>query len=295
MTLSKLMLPETIMMSSGGILVLSHVGALKYLESKKRLSRVKRWAGVSGGALLATCIVLGYTIREMQEICERFDFQVLQKIDQEGPFRFLETFGLDTGENIQKFICALFRVHGWSPQITFMDLHKSKCKDLIVWAADIDTGSLKEFSFEKTPDFQVAIALQASMQIPIIYPPLTDVDSNHLLVDGALIHSMPLSELREEYLKTTLGILCKSQPPQPAPRDVLGYVKHLVSIGIDSRTQLILNQYGDKIINISLPSDFSGINFNLTVEQKKLLLDSGENAAKQWCNNCSVPKRRHSI
>jgi NTE family protein len=296
--------PKTIILSSGGILVLAHVGALITLDSHKLLSNVTKWGGVSGGALIATCIALGYTLKEILEICERFDFQVLQKIDEDSPFTFMNTLGLDKGDTLTKFINALFTVRGWSPNITFNDLYSERKSNIIIWAADIDTGSLIEFSINKTPNISIAFALHASIQIPIIYPPLLYSESGHLLVDGALIHSMPLDELCMNEQNECLGILCRSQPPQPCPRDVIGYVKHIISVGMDSRSKMILKQFEGKVIHIILPSNFSGTNFNLSLEQKKQLLDAGSAAATEWYNSKIHQieqkqqfriKRRHSI
>jgi NTE family protein len=292
--------PKSIILSSGGILVLAHVGALITLDSHKLLSNVTKWGGVSGGALIATCIALGYTLKEILDICERFDFQVLQKIDEDSPFTFMNTLGLDKGDTLTKFINALFTVRGWSTHLSFKELYIQIKSNIIIWASDIDTGTLIEFSTEKTPDAEIAFALHASIQIPIIYPPLIHKDTDHLLVDGALIHSMPLDELDTTDKDSCLGILCRSQPPQPCPRDVIGYVKHIISIGMDSRSKMILKQFDGKVIHIVLPSNFSGTNFNLSIEQKKQLLDVGSSAATEWYNskiNDSIHKniRRHSI
>jgi len=289
--------PETILMSSGGIHVLSHIGVLKYLDSKKRLKNVKRWAGVSGGALIATCIVLGYTLKEIQDVCERFDFQVLQHMDEEVPFRFMEMLCLNSGENVTKFIHALFRVHGWSAEVTFSGLRDAGRPDLIVWSADMDAGQLKKFSFETTPDESVAFALQASMQIPIMYPPLVHKETGHILVDGALIDSMPIWDLGDDIVKNTLALLCRSPPQNPSPRDVIGYVKHLIMTSMDSHKVKILNsQYKDRIINITLPRQFLEINFNLSVDEKRELLDYGYTIAEQWSGSINIqPKRRYSI
>jgi NTE family protein len=296
--------PKTIILSSGGILVLAHVGALITLDSHKLLSNVTKWGGVSGGALIATCIALGYTLKEILEICERFDFQVLQKIDEDSPFTFMNTLGLDTGNTLTKFINALFTVRGWPINITFKQLYTENNSNIIIWASDIDSGTLIEFSTDKTPDAEIAFALHASIQIPIIYPPLLNKETDHLLVDGALIHSMPLDELSDDDRDNCIGILCRSQPPQPCPRDVIGYVKHIISVGMDSRSKMILKQFDGKVIHIVLPSNFSGTNFNLLLEQKHQLLESGSSAATEWynskmtCNfikNSSFKNRRHSI
>ena len=296
--------PKSIILSSGGILVLAHVSALIILDSHKLLSNVTKWGGVSGGALIATCIALGYTLKEILEICERFDFQVLQKIDEDSPFTFMNTLGLDNSDTLTKFINALFTVRGWPINITFKELYALNKSNIIIWASNIDTGTLVEFSIQKTPNTPISFALHASIQIPIIYPPLMYKDTNHLLVDGALIHSMPLDELDISDYDTCLGILCRSQPPQPCPRDVIGYIKHIISIGMDSRSKMILKQFNGKIIHIVLPSNFSGTNFNLSLEQKKILLEAGSSAANEWYRskieehsfkNIKKCIRRHSI
>jgi NTE family protein len=55
---------------------------------------------------------------------------------------------------------------------------------------------VKEMSYEKTPDMSVAKAIRASMSLPILYTPVKDGDS--LLVDGGLLHNLPLAFLKEE-------------------------------------------------------------------------------------------------
>jgi predicted acylesterase/phospholipase RssA len=191
----------------------------------------------------------------------------------------------------------LFRVHGWSAEVTFRGLHDAGRPDLIVWSADMDAGQLKNFSFETTPDESVAFALQASMQIPIMYPPLVHKETGHILVDGALIDSMPIWDLGDDIVKNTLALLCRSPPQNPSPRDVIGYVKHLIMTSMDSYKVTILNgQYKDRIINITLPRQFLEINFNLSVDEKRELLDYGYTIAEQWSGSRTILlERRNSI
>ena len=293
-------LPQIILFASGGIRVLSYVGALEVLESAGSLRAVRTWTGVSGGALIATAMAFGYSLPEMRQICEGFDFGILKQITEESPLRLLEgAYGLDSGETLARFVRALAHVKGISEEITFRELAGSgsgagsgagapPAKDLRIWAADLDAGSLRCFSAATTPNFPVLTALRASMTIPVVYDPVVG-PSGEFLVDGAVFNSFPMHSLTADERLITLGITTKNgaMVVTPCPRDFSGYLKNCLTIAMEYRSSPLVDLFRDSIVEI----DVQGIgttDFSLTAEQRTAMRLSGRTAALKFLKNFKV-------
>ena len=113
--------PKRIAMSGGGMLGLAHVGALDVLESQGLLRCVKEYIGISAGSLVALCICVGYTVSEMRNINNALDFRLMQNLDLETMLSFLDSYGLDNGQNFEKLLNILLRAKNLSPEITFAE------------------------------------------------------------------------------------------------------------------------------------------------------------------------------
>ncbi|MGB6267540.1 MAG: patatin-like phospholipase family protein [Olleya sp.] len=79
---------------------------------------------------------------------------------------------------------------------TFADFHNAKCKDIIVFASDLNTHNICEFSYYKTPNCIVAEAIRASMSIPFFFKSWqfsNKIPNDHIYVDGGVMFNYPLS------------------------------------------------------------------------------------------------------
>ncbi|HEU64225.1 MAG: hypothetical protein KR126chlam4_00258 [Candidatus Anoxychlamydiales bacterium] len=70
---------ENLVLEGGGAKGIAYIGALKELESLNALTNLKRVAGTSAGAIIATFIALGYNINEIQAIL--FETDLSQFLD----------------------------------------------------------------------------------------------------------------------------------------------------------------------------------------------------------------------
>jgi len=140
--------PKRIVFTGGGLRSLGHFGVLEVLEKKGYLKHVKEYIGVSAGAMVGFSTMLGYTIEEMKKVVTDFDFTVLQNAHPEVVLNFFSSYGVDTGEQLEKFIKALLRVKGHSTELTFGEWAKlfPKATRLRCYAANLNTCKLKEFS-----------------------------------------------------------------------------------------------------------------------------------------------------
>jgi len=85
---------------------------------------------------------------------------------------------------------------GLNENSTFADLKENGGKDLYVFASDLYTKDIVEFSYRKTPDVIIAEAVRASMSIPMFFQAWRFSNNNpndHLYVDGGVAYNYPLS------------------------------------------------------------------------------------------------------
>ncbi len=286
-------MPETILLASGGIRGLSYIGALEELERRGGLAAVKTWAGVSAGALTATALAIGYTIREMHDISVRFNFGILKNIDETSPLRLFEHYGLDNGELMRRFFAAIFRVRGLSADYKFKDLPAGR--DLKIWATNLSKGRLECFSKGATPDAEIAFALQASATIPVVYDPLR-LPCGDILIDGGVLNAFPLSSLTVTEREKTLGFICISDLTDSHPEDFTDYLKKFILLGFEYRSNSVIELFRDQVVAIDT-TDIAAINFDMTGAEKEELIKRGLKAMKQYLQNLKErqrPARRNS-
>ena len=300
----RLLPPKRIVFTGGGLRSLGHFGVLEVLQKKGLLNGIKEYMGVSAGALVGFCTMLGYTIEEMQKVVTEFDFTVLQNLHPELVFDFFSSYGMDTGEQLEKFLKALLRVKGFSLDLTFGEwaLRYPKAARLRCFATNLHTGKLKEFSTDATPEVSFVYALRASMSLPLYFTPVKDVETGHLLVDGGVIHNFPMNLLTEDEKEETLGIsfLYSRQAVQEIS-DFLTFFTQLYNCGFNPRTYQV--QQDNKLRCIIIPtSQMSAYNFDLTKEFRQELIDLGRQAAEDYCSNYlklifehRKPIRRYSV
>jgi NTE family protein len=275
--------PSIVMLASGGIRVLSYVGALEELDRNGCLGAVRTWCGVSGGALIATALAFGYTYAELREICERFDFGVLKHIDEQSPLRLLEgCYGLDSGKMLARFCSALAHVKGLPDTITFGQLAERAGPTLRIWCADLETGQARVMSAGTTPEFPVLQALQASMSIPIVYEPVVG-PSGELLVDGALLHSYPVHTLPASERVVTLGIIPHNRnvPVQKSEGGIKWYLVRCWTVMFDHRSDPILELFRGSTIQVEIDT-VSATDFDLDADERAGLVMAGRRAAREY-------------
>ncbi len=297
--------PTLIVLAAGGIRVLSYISALEELAKQGCLDGVQLWCGVSGGALIATALALGYTYTELRDMCERFNFGVLKHIDEQSPLRLLEgCYGLDSGEMLGRFCSALAHVKGLDDGITFSQLAARGGAGLRIWCADLERGELRLFSHATTPNSPVLLALRASMSIPIVYEPVVG-PSGEMLVDGALIHAYPIHTLTAAERANTLGVLPAVKVGTGASRggkmSIPMYLYRCWNSLIEHRSDPNVELFRSSTLSIEI-SDISPTDFDLTADQRAALITAGRRAARTYLRAFKVAReerilrlRRHSV
>lgn len=275
----------------GGVRGIAFVGALRELASKNILDGITRVAGTSAGSMVAAMICAKYSVDEIEELMHSLDFAKFE--DAKNPLRIVTHYGLYAGDYILEFVRNFLDSSPatLNAESTFLDLRNSGSRDLYVFASDLNTFSVTEFSADKTPLVKIAEAVRASMSIPVFFKAWQFSDgqpTNHLYVDGGLVFNYPLTffdhprfhtgngEVNEESLGLYLQTKQVPEERELAFDEVMHYARHLFETMLNS--QDIDFAEDDSQVRRSIMIDDLGIlstDFHISSDDMKKLVLSG--------------------
>lgn len=291
--------PKRICLSGGGIRAVAFLGALEVLETKGMLRTVNEYIGVSAGALVAFGLCIGYTVQEMKRLCMEFDFGLLRSFEADSAMNFLEQYGLDTGDNLQRFLESLLKQKQLPATLTFEEialqyplLPRFRC-----FATDLTTCEPREFSKAKTPSVTLLEALRATMSLPLYFTPIVDSLTGHHLTDGGVLHNYPMAFLKPEERYDALGLMFTNEHAENKQiHDFFDFLHQMFACIYVPRTRKILAEA--KHNTIVLPhGDYPNWNFEATKEEKVHLMEAAAAATQAFFATFPVqkPLRRYSV
>jgi predicted acylesterase/phospholipase RssA len=233
------------------------------------------------------CLAAGYTIAELREFTSRFNFQ--EVTDPDVASGWLLNLGFDTGNRLQKLVNAMLHEKGYADTVTFGEL-----KNLRVFATNINTGTLEEFSVHKTPTYPVAHAVRASMMLPYYFQPFICPITHHSYLDGGVISNYPLSYLTQKEREETLGLLITFKMDGVETVGIQELLYRPLHILIQNRSYNDYGTYPEQTINCQLPAS-NPVDFGMTLEKKTALMAAGRKAAIEFFKGFRKPVRRYSV
>ena len=275
---------ENLVFKGGGVQGIAYAGAIEALEKECILSGVKRTAGTSAGAVAAVLISLGYSSNEMVNVLGNTNFKKFQ--DDLNPLKLTKKYGLYRGEKLLKWVQEIIHQKTGNKNLTFADLENQGYKTLKVFASDLNTTSLTEFSYAKTPNVKIAESIRASMSIPLFFDAWKFPDeqpNNHIYVDGGVLYNYPITAFGD--LDKTLGFFIDINEADEGLdfNDVSSYLKHLFRTVLNAQdVDFFKTLESDKTTVIIKNKGISITNFNLTKEQKDILYLEGKNATLNY-------------
>jgi len=293
--------PRRLILSGGGIKVISIVGAIKTLQGKGHLSKVREACGVSAGAWMSFMIACACPIEVIERMILDLDFGKMRNFSPDSLIGFPETFGLDDGSHMCKMLESIFRiVLKINPEITFADMEKEKIANpkwltFRCWATDLNTHSIREFSNKKTPNVKIIDALRASMALPLYFTPTIDPETGHILSDGGIQGNLPLHHLSDDECEESLAIGFSNEKLAPPggtePQDLFSFLGAIFACLLHSRNESALERWKHKILRIPV-AEYPSWNFEASREDKNMLLDKGITSAKRWLSEISYSSRK---
>ncbi len=284
---------KNLVFKGGGVLGIAYAGAIKVLEDKRILQQIERVAGTSAGAITAALLSLRYSADEIKNIVDATDFKSFE--DGWDPLRIPSKYGLYKGDAFLSWMKKQITGKKFSPSATFNDFRKGGCRELRVFATDLNTKDLKMFSFSTTPDVVVAEAVRASMSIPLFfnawqfsaYNP-----DNHIYVDGGTVYNYPITTFdfsgvpNMETLGFHLDNINGAHVPNNLQYDhLLEYVKNVFDTILNA--QVIDLDHNPVDVRRTVKIDNLGISatdFKLTEPQKRALYQSGIDCTLKYLN-----------
>lgn len=288
---------KRLLFSGGGIRGVAFAGFLKELERRNLLKDVREFCGVSAGAFMSFLLAIGYSVDTIYKLCIEFDFTILPSLEPETIFHFFDQFGIDDGARLIRLLRSLLKHKGLSQYITFGELAAIPgMKGLRVWATDIESLELLEFSAKKTPNIDICIALMASMSYPIYFVPVKHPETHRLLMDGGVIDNYPIRVLSEREIGETLGasFIYKTniRPihsfPSMVTRIITGMRKNL--------NESVQSLYRHTTVMIPC-MEFSEMHIHATAEERQQIIDIAQKATHDFLERPQKVfiKRRHSV
>ena len=279
--------PKRIVFSGGGVKVIGFVGSLQVLYEKGYLKSVKEYCGVSAGAFLAFMMAAQVSLNLIESLILELDFSLIRNLTPEGIIGFPETFGLDDGHNLIRFLESILKIAvKMDATMTFAELHSKSPIEFRCWAADLITKSPREFSFKQTPTVRIIDALRATMSLPFYFSPIADPLTGNLLTDGGLHGNLPiyLLEPNEQTEMLALGFSASDSKTSIVSNeisDVLMYMNKILLCLIQGRNKELNYKLNHRICKLPLES-YPSWNFELSRDDRIMLISVGTNSMNQW-------------
>lgn len=285
---------ENLVFKGGGVLGIAYAGAIEVLEQQGVLQNILRVAGTSAGAITAALVSLRYNSAEITNIVNQTNFKSFE--DGEvivDAMHVLNKYGFYKGDVFLNWMKTQIQNKGLDPNATFQDFANAGCRELHIFASDLNIQGLREFSTEATPTVIVAEAVRASMSIPLFFEAWTFPDNNpnnHVYVDGGMIYNYPLTIFDNGPVANTQSIgLFLSNLGAPKPPSSLqtghfaDYIGSLVETMLDAQVVNFQHDPEEEVRSIVIDNlGISPTNFKLSDDQKTALFDSGKKYAGEF-------------
>lgn len=200
---------RNLVISGGSTKTLAAIGCVRYLEELHMMQDIINFVGTSAGSILCLMCCLGYTSSEMIDLLER---EMIQEnrgqltFDELLDFNVLNSYGLDSGENMQLFLEQVLKGKLNRSSITFLELAKVTGKNLVICVANLSKQRQEYMDVDSEPTMDVVKAIRMSISLPFIFTPV--VHNGDFYVDGALYETLPVGYIRKfkDPLRDTIAI-----------------------------------------------------------------------------------------
>ena len=259
----------TLCFSGGGIKGFSFLGALEGLIENKiiNLSEIRYFVGTSIGGLLAFLLNLEWKIEEIKEFVFNFNFSKLK--GEINSISFFQTYGIQDGDRFKLLLIKFLESKLNVKDITFEELYQKTNKKLIIIGANLSKAKEVIFSYKKTPNFSVILALRITTSVPVIFSPV--IYENEYYVDGGIVNNFPLNHCSK---KSTIGFYIKNSDENVVIDSLKKLVTSVLGVTADTVSEKNIKKYFNSVIQIK-NSEFIPTNFDITLETKKKIIDLG--------------------
>ena len=297
---------SNLVFAGGGVLGIAYLGALDYLYAHQLIYPIIRIAGTSAGAITACLTCFNQPFSELSTSLESLDYKkILDKDDNpETPkelnftvrkqfnklfdnidcvYRLIKRYGWYSSQYfynwIQEQIAIQFDASKKAPPYTFADFHNPAIhkdqrpfKDLFIIGTNVSRSNSIVFSFDTTPDMEVAEAVRISMSVPLLFESITSHcissvnEPPFVFIDGGMLYNYPINLFDDiSPIHDTLGIYFESTPT-PAPiKNLVDFISCALSCSGSVQNVLFASKPENIARSICIPTgDVSSLDFNIS-------------------------------
>jgi NTE family protein len=165
-----------------------------------------------------------------------------------------------------------------------------------VIAMNLNTCSAQDFNANTTPTIQIALAVRASMSIPIYFSPVYEPVSGHYFSDGGIYFPSPFKFITDSERIHTLSLAFNAA--HKPRKDIKNMQEFLFQLyySLDYETEKELQKtWGHSIMYIDCKGA-NVMNFEATQEEKTVLMELGRESAENFLRTPGrKPMRRFSL
>ena len=324
---------SNLVFSGGGILGIAYIGMLDYLYHAKITPRIHKVAGTSAGAITACIFSFNLPFEEFKAISDTLEYtkvtskeavdastklsmynriqlsKIFDNID--CVYRLITNFGWFSSNYfydwIKTQIASQFDVDKKAPPYTFADfkntsIHKNErpFRDLYIIGTNVSHNKTIVFSYDTTPNVEVAEAVRISMSVPLLFEavksncqsaidPLLGSEkkpSNCIYADGGLLYNYPLTLFDTDFpQEATLGALFRSNVSPTPINNLVDFITHVLSCTSTLQYQIYHSDKSSINRTIEIYTDtVSSLNFNVVTgdDTYTFLYNRGYQAAEAY-------------
>lgn len=274
---------ENLVFEGGGVKGIAYAGALDVLERRGAMASIRGVAGTSAGAYTAMLVAIGCPAAQIRALATATNYAALE--DHCDPLRLATKYGLYSGQALLSWIQSGLTALKLPVDLTFAALAHTNGRDLRVFATDLTTRDVREFSKRATPDAPIACAVRASMSIPLMFAAWrfdNGVPDDHVYIDGGVVMNYPIAAFDDGSAPAaTLGFRLRP----PADRAVaglsgfdhpVGYAESLYACLLQAQAIDVLNSPTDRARTVLIDDcGYSMMDFRLTAKDYERLVASG--------------------
>ncbi len=260
-----------------------YIGAFKKLEELKIL-KLEKIVGVSIGAFIAICYIIGYTSDELLKIIIEKDMKEFKDISLSEQGAVLK------GEQYRKWVFEVLSGK-IDPNITLSELFEKTKINFITTTTclyslnkDFEEG-IVQLSHIDTPTMPVITAITCSMAFPFIFPPINY--KGNQFIDGGLLDNFPLGLLSEN----AIGLKVNFKPidGSTSTHNPILYIGKLFEI-ISQRFRYLNPITNNNVISFDC-DDFSLIDFEMSIDDKITLYKRGYTKMEKYIKDRIIKDR----
>jgi len=290
-----------LVLSGGGPIGISFLGALEYLSNEKYINNdeIESIYATSIGTVMATILCLNYDWPTINKYIIERPWQHIFKLNAKKIMDIYSNKGLYDITVIEKIFKPLLEAKDLSLSITMKEFCTYCKKDLHFFAFDLNTYQTIELSNKDYPDLSLLKAIYISCSLPgIVIPTIMD---DKCLIDGGSLANFPLNYcLRDHpnkdeilgfnYLyKNDDGTECSGNNIINDESDMLDFILALSLNSINYITSSLKYNKIDNILEFSSNSTMLSID-NMTyvvgtLEGRQILFDKGRDVAVKFVKN----------